>query len=302
MPYRFFLFQYFKHSLWTIFANSNMFQGMNIESYIVFANYYYRKAIRIYFRYVAGVLLLLMIGFGIFRACSSTTEEDNGLYHIARDPNWNPLQLFDKEKNMSAFTNELLFEIARREKIHLELLRATSDDLLDGLKDGNYDGILSSIRPGAINRDLYEFSDPIYLLGPVLIVRSSSNIASLSDLQYKVLGVRQVSSNPELQTFADISIRNYENVLSALMDLDRGLIDAVLMESLPAYQYLLGIFNGKLKIVSKPMTDLGIRLVARHDGKSETRLIHRFNEGLKAVKADGTYDALLTKWGLPKIG
>jgi polar amino acid transport system substrate-binding protein len=275
---------------------------MNTETYRDLANHYYRKILGInlndLLRYAVGTLLILVIGFFLFRACSSTVVERDD-YKIGRDPSWLPLQLFDKERNMSAFTSDLLFEIARRQKIHLELFDSNSDELIPELHDGFYDGILSSITPTSINRSLYEFSDPIFKLGPVLIVKNNSSITSLKDLNYKIIGIRAGSpATPELQTFSDITVQTYQNILPALFDLEKGTLDAVLMEALPAHVYLTGLFVSKFKIVTEPLTNLAIHLVARRD-KHDSKLIERFNDGLKSMQDDGSYEALLKKWSLP---
>jgi ABC-type amino acid transport substrate-binding protein len=167
------------------------------------------------------------------------------------------------------------------------------------LNDGFYDGILSSITPTPINRSLYEFSDPIFKLGPVIIVKKNSTIKNLNDLNYKNVGIRTGSpATPELQTLSNVTIQSYQNILTALFDLDKGTLDAILMETLPAHVHLSGLFVGKFKIVTEPLTNLAIRLIAKRD-KHDDKLIERFNEGLKSMQADGSYQALLKKWSLP---
>lgn len=245
-----------------------------------------------------GIILGLLILFGV-RSCVYSEPHEKTYYRVARDSTWYPTELYGKEKNMIAFSNDLITEIAQREKIRIELLIKPSGTLLHGLDYNEYDGILSSLAPNVNTRDFYEFSDPFYLLGPVLVVPAKSTIKSLKDLEGETIGV--LSASPTIysvQHYANIELRSYDNVLHAFNDLENNVIDGVLIDALLAYTYTIsGLYSGKLIVATAPLTEDGLRLVAHHD-KSGEKLIKSFNAGLKSTMADGTYDALLRKWEL----
>jgi polar amino acid transport system substrate-binding protein len=81
----------------------------------------------------------------------------------------------------------------------------------------------------------------------------------------------------------------------ALEALDRDKIDGVIMPASRAYYSVDGYYAGKLKIITAPLTDIGLRLIALKTPASEV-LISSFNETLKELKANGEYSALLTRW------
>lgn len=268
---------------------------MNVEIYFDYVNYYYRKMIAINWRYVAIVILALLALFGIFRACSSTLLIGEH-YRIGYDTSWYPLQLMERERGMSAFMSELFSEIAKGKKMRLELVQSNQDFLVLNLNNKEFDGILSAMTPTPSNRYMYDFSDPIYLLGPIVVVKSSSNIKTLKDLQYKNVGIKTISpAIQELKTYAEITTYAYDNMLTALSDLEKGNVDAVLIDPLQAQVYLSGFAN-RLKVVAGPLSTLAIRLVVRKD---EKEFLKRFNEGLKEMKENGDYKALLKRWNLP---
>lgn len=246
---------------------------------------------------MAIVLVLAILAIlGLFRACSGGAPSDDHEFHIASDNTWYPLQLYDKERNMQAFTNEMLLAIAKQQKIHVKLFVAGPDNLFMGLNNGQFDGVLSSLQPNSTNRELYVFSDPFYKVGPVLIVRETSTAKSLADMEGKIIGIRTGSSVVfNIEQYPEIIIRSYDNALLALMDINRNVIDGVILDALTAYIYTSGLFAKQMKIVGPPLTDIGLRLLTRH---SEAELIKHFNAGLKAIKEDGTYDQLVLKWGL----
>ncbi len=220
-------------------------------------------------------------------------------YKIAFDPDWGQINLMEKGRNISAFSRVLLSEVGMIEKKRISLIQTNSGgDLLAGLYDHEYDGILTSLQPSPINQATLLFSDVYFKLGSVLVVRAGSPVKGWNELTRKIVGVQANSPNIlDLEKDSTIQIKLYDNILNALSDLDKSNIDGVLFPALQAYVYATTFYAGKLKIVTAPLTDEGLRLVALNtpDGKE---LIDEFNDGLKIIKENGTYDFILNNWGL----
>lgn len=243
------------------------------------------------------ILLAAFIVFGV-RSCSENMWNEKRVYRIARDPAWYPLDLLGKERNMLAFSNELLVAIANEEGLQIDVETMGQENLFIGLNNEVYDAVLAALPPTQANAKIYLFSDPFYLLGPVLIVNVSSHVKSLDEMAGKSIGVLSGSSLVyKSDRFPTVLITSYDNILTALNDLNRNLIDGVILNNLSAYNYVTGPYAGKLKIATPPLTEEGLRLIARNHPEFE-ELIKSFNAGLKVLEANGTYDMLLKKWGL----
>ncbi len=89
----------------------------------------------------------------------------------------------------------------------------------------------------------------------------------------------------------------YDTASAALENLDRNVIDGVILDALKAYAYTEGFYVGRLKVASFPLTDKGLRLISRKDPKS-LLLISRFNKGLEKIRKEGVYSELIEKWDL----
>lgn len=245
---------------------------------------------------ILTVILFAGLIAGIVRACSSMGSNHNSLYRIARDASWNNLQFAEKGVNALAFSNDLLFAIAKEEDVQFELLFVQPDNLLPGLDRGQFDGILSTMQPSS--KDWYLATNPIYLTGPILIVRTGSNATSLSDMEGKSIGIQTGSSTVfSVEKYPEILISSYDTPLQALADLDKNTIDGVILPIIPAYIYTTGLYAGRLKIAGGPLSHEGIRLITLNNTRGE-HLEELFNKGLAALKSDGSYHNLLVKWNL----
>lgn len=241
-------------------------------------------------------VLTIVLFFGV-RSCNSDERLWYGkLYKIARDSSWYPLDLLGKERSLLAFSNELIVAIAKDQSIKVELLSSGSENLFSGLDNKLYDAVLSSLSPTPYNHEFYLFSKPFYPLGPVLVVRSSSTVTNLNEMIGKSIGI-PYGSTLIYKEYPAIFITSYDNILNALNDLERNVIDGVILNRLTAYAYTIGLYTGRLKVATMPLTDEGIRLISRND-KESGFLIKKFNEGLQKAQENGTYNELLKRWGL----
>lgn len=249
---------------------------------------------------VAGLVVALALVWLILRVFSGGYTPSVPTYYIARDSTWYPMDLRGKEKNMVGFANDLIQEIGELEGFKAQVFEVGRSGLLDGLNTDRYEGVFSSFHPNPVNRKRYTFSEPFYLLGPVLVVPQESTIKSMKDLNGKILGIEsgalQVFDIPEPP---DIVIIPYNTVSIALDKLDNDVIDAVIMDVLRAYVFTEGFYAGKLKVATSPLTDRGLRLITRNDPNS-LLLASQFDDGLKKLKENGRYDELLNKWGLTR--
>lgn len=236
------------------------------------------------------ILLLTLIG------CGKSAHETR---RVGVDPGWFPMEFGIRDKNVTAFSAELLMDTGKIEKLPFQKVHASWIDLLDGLQRGSYEVILTSKTPYIFNRNQFDFSDVYLPLGPVLVVPKDSKINSIHQLNGKKIGVIAGSNMALiLEKSEGVLIVDYMSIPVALNDVLLEAIDGALVDVLTATAFCRDLYQNTLKIATPPLNDEGLRMVAVHGKASD--LIKGFNAGLSRMKADGTYGKLLEKWDLPE--
>lgn len=239
----------------------------------------------------------LLFLFLLFLASCSESRESSD-YKIGRDRSFYPLNLMGKERYLLGYTDDLLHTVAEMGKVDFSIFTDSQNRLLANLRAGDYDGIVTFVRLSPRERGSFIASNPFFLLGPVIVVSSDSPIQTYSDLKNKSVGILQSSDRIfDIDSDPTIVYTTYENMLIALRDLAKGELDAVIMNAPQAYEYTNSFYAGSLRLLWPPLTQDGLRLVAKKNKEGE-KLISLFNEGLKELEESGQLKTLQESWNL----
>lgn len=239
-------------------------------------------------------LCLFLVSLSCF---SGSCTSQGKTFRIGIDPSWYPLTLSGKEGNVSAFTDDLLKEISKLEGIYFEKITVSWDNLVSGLQEEKYDGMISSIYPYIFNVATYDFSEVILPTGPVLVVRSSYKADLNEGMTGQEISVDSLQSEALLmQVYPDVTVRRYFQVSEVIHDILIEEIDGALIDSISAIAFAQEIYENKLTLVSPPLNDAGLRMMILK-GKNEV-FISAFNRGLSKARDKGIYNRLLKKWSL----
>lgn len=237
------------------------------------------------------IRLLLLVLF--LCGCSCNPSGPRGTLRVGVDTKWYPLDFGLQTAYVNGFTEDLLIEMARYTGVHFEVISANWDSLMDGLDQGKYDAVLSSLPPYEFNQAKYDFS-PNYLdLGPVLIFPIQAKRTDLTQMNGEMIGV--IANDPSvllLQKHPALLVRNYNSIPELLDAVVKGEVQAALLDRIPAVNYVGDLYAEELKIVGEPLTDKGLHLVSlKGRGKG-------FSKTLETFRKKKTLNALLKKWSL----
>lgn len=263
--------------------------------------FFEKNAFKTYLYWILTLLAIVSL-FLILRGCNGNFAGRTGYYIIGRQIDLE-IELLGRERSLVAFTNDLISEIGSDNNFHFQWNETNPGYLFTGLDNGRYNFILTTLRPNIVNEEKYDFSEPIFNLGPVLIVRQDSQFTSLKDMKSRPIGIPYgMATNfnavrtPGINVY-DLTLIYYNNMNKALEDLQNDQIDGVIMKAIHAYAITEGLYEGKLKVVTPPLNDEGLRLISLKSSSLDN-IIDAINESVDLMRQDGTYKKLIHKWDL----
>lgn len=260
--------------------------------------------------------LLALVGTAALAGCAAEPEDapaaaatdtedalakvkDRGTLIVGTAPFYAPFESTNEQsKEIEGFDIDMMTEIAERMGVDVEFVPSEWQGLLGGLEKGDFDVIVSAMTEKEAAEGNVEFSQVYYDLPDVIIVASGNpkGIEAKDDLAGMVVGVQTGSGAEMLAEELDPEVgfselRKYELTQDAMNDLKAGRIDAVIAGH--AFAIEQRKVDPSFEVSDQPLETSGLVGVFKNGSGS---LVDEFNTQLEAIKADGTYDALVKKW------
>jgi polar amino acid transport system substrate-binding protein len=151
-------------------------------------------------------------------------------------------------------------------------------------------------------KEVVAFSAPVYSYGEGLIVpkTDTKEYTSFADLKGETVGAQVgtafVEPLKKSGLFGEVKI--YDTIPDIIRDVNSGRLKAGFADApILAYYVKQGVFPGvRLVETFKPTVVASVGLSVR---KTDADLLAKIDAALTKFKADGTLQAILTKWGLP---
>ena len=214
---------------------------------------------------------------------------------IGTDATFPPFETVDeKTKEITGFDVDLIKAVAAKVGLEVEIINVGFDPLLAGIAQCQYDGGIAAITITDERKQQMSFSDPYFDAGQVVVVKKdNANIKGKADLSGKTVGSQIGTTGAiEIEKIAGAKLKTYDSFDLAFQDLINGQIDAVVADNPLSLGYV-GKNADKLKIVGDVFTSESYG-VAICNKKAD--LLQKINQGIAAVKQDGTLDKLIQKW------
>lgn len=222
---------------------------------------------------------------------------------VGSDTTYAPMEYIDPATGKPAgFDIDITEEIAKRSNATVEIVSIPNfATAFDDLAAKKYDLVVSSVTITDARKELVAFSAPYLQVGQVITVKADNTaIRYPQDLAGKNVGV-QPGTTGEAEAKKDgvdaDHLKGYVDLQVAFADLAAGTIDAVLTDG-PASAKAARDSNGAIKVVGTPLTQehYGVAVVP-----GDPELLRAVDTALDAMKADGTIDKLMTKYGLEAV-
>ncbi|MGB5917615.1 ABC transporter substrate-binding protein [Arcobacter sp.] len=234
------------------------------------------------------IIAVVLLAFGIF----AHAQKDSITVGLCAA--YPPFESRDeKSGKIVGFDIDLAQEIGKVINKKVVVKDAEWQALLGGLKNNNFDVIISAMSRQEAGANNVNLSDTYYLLNDVLVVKKDDkSITSKTDLKGKSVGVQLGSGSEQivdkLNDLGKVARYNYNP--EAFLDLKHKRIDAVVVGY--AYALTQKDFNNEYKIVDNLAPSQLVAVMK----KGNDSLTKEINSALKTLKENGTYDKLVKKW------
>ncbi len=230
-------------------------------------------------------------------SAAQTSAASQETFVLGFDQNFPPMGFIGDDGEYTGFD----IDLAKAAVVHMGMkleLRPISWDSKDmELSSGTIDCIWNGFTMSG-REDGYEWTTPYMKNNQVIVVKADSTVTGKADLAGKVAAV-QVDSSGEAALNADTDFKDsLSNVIiaedydKALMDLEMGAVDAVIMDEIVA-KYQIEQRAGKFKIVGESLAveEYGVGFL-----KGNTELRDKLQAALDEMAKDGTMAQISQKW------
>lgn len=230
-------------------------------------------------------------------SATSRTPEKSMEYIVGTDAAYAPFESENANKTIVGFDIEIIQAIAAKADLQLKIVNTPWEGLFNQLESGDRDILVSAITINDERKKIMDFSDPYFEAIQLVAVPTSSKISQFSDLKKYKVGVQTGTTGDEVTSRllgkSSPNIKRFEGTPLALQELNNGGVDAVVADN--------GVIRNFLANNPKTFKTLSDTSFSKeHYGiavkKGRLDLLKKINEGLSAIKADGTYDLIHKKY------
>lgn len=240
------------------------------------------------------LLLVVVVGGGAavgwYVYSNQNLEIDYEVVRIGVDVPYPPYEFLDSNGQLTGFEIDLGNATCAYLEIECEWVITPWDGIIDGLLEGRYDTIMSSMSITADRAERVDFGQAYYSVPSVMFASKQDNLPSASVSALSGLRVGTIANTAQEDHLAEkygdaIQLKTYptnEDVNSAMYS---GELDVVLHDY-PHWEREF-MTDGGYEIIGQPLQiGEGVGMAFRQEDDTLRKL---FNKGLREMKRNGTF-------------
>lgn len=249
---------------------------------------------------ILAVTMVLVLMLSMAACGGSGDDAEVPTYIVATESTYPPFDTVDDEGNLIGIDMDLMDAIAEDQGFKIEYTDMPFDSIIPALQAGSIDIIAAGLwcDPPERREKIY-FTEPYYTGGEALLVAAdNTDIICKADLTINHKAASQLAS-----AYGDTLVKmEEEGTLGAavllpgfdgcMLQLVNGDVDAILAPS-AVMRYYMQQHEGLVKIAGPDEGEVNFAFAVQN-GNDE--LHDMLDEGLANIRANGTYDEIMTKW------
>ncbi len=231
-------------------------------------------------------------------AASGAAAPAAKVYTVATHAVFAPFESVGTNGKIEGFDIDVMDAIAAKSSLQIKYKDTPWEGIFNSLNSGEADIVASGVTITDVRKQSMDFSEPYFEANQLIAVKPDSTAASFNDVKGKTIGVLNASTGEEIVAKLigkdNANIKRYESTAMSLQELAAGGVNSVVGDNGVVKHFIAHNPNVKLKLVEdKTFEPEYYGFVVK---KGNTELQGKINAGLKAIKADGTYDKIYAKW------
>lgn len=221
----------------------------------------------------------------------STLTFAKGKLYVGTNAEFPPFEYLDKGE-VVGFDIDLVKAIGKKLDMEIVIKDMAFDGLIPALETNKVDIVIAGMTASDERKMAVNFSNPYYTANQVIILNDNNNdIKTFDDLNGKLVGVMLgFTGDVVVSEMKDVKSKKYNASYAAIMELQNNKIDAVVLDSETALNYVKNNKGLKLAETSGEPEEYAIAI-----SKKNSELLNKINTALDELKKDGTYETLLKK-------
>lgn len=247
------------------------------------------------------VLLVILMVLGVmttaFGADNSLKKvKERGYFTVGLDATFAPLGFRNEKGEIVGLDIDLAKEVAKRMGVEVRFKPCEWDGIIFELRSKNIDMVWNGMTITPARQKQVAFTKAYLSDDQLIFTRKAQGVFKIKDLKGKKVGVQlgssgavAVESNPISKEIKEL--KKYATNVEALMDLEAGRLDAVVMDEMSGKYY--NAKQNTLVYSQENLVNEGFGVAIRKEDKA---LVAEIDRLLDEMKKDGTFDKICKKW------
>ncbi len=219
---------------------------------------------------------------------------------IATEGAYPPFNYVDSNNELHGFDVDIAKALCARMQVECTLVAQDWDGIIPALMAKKYDAVVASMVVTEERQKKISFTDRYYRTRLAVAVPNDSNLADTqpATLDGKVVGAQSSSTQSiyaeDVYGAAGAEVKLYPTQDDANSDLANGRLDAVVNDKFPLLDWLAKSGKDCCKLLGDIQgSDDEVAIAVRQDDQA---LRERLNQALADIRADGTYQQIVSRY------
>jgi polar amino acid transport system substrate-binding protein len=231
-------------------------------------------------------------------AAASAPAPAAKVYVVGTDAAYAPFESQAPGGEIVGFDIDVVKAAAAKAGFEVKFVNTPWEGIFKTLDTGERDMVVSAVTITDERKLTMDFSLPYFNANQLIAVKDNSKVAKFDDLKTLKVGVQTGTTGDEvvqkLLGKTSANIKRFESTPLALKELEAGGVNAVVADNGVVQHYIQNNPAAKFKSVSDASFTPEQYGVAMKRGNTE--LQKKINDGLAAIQADGSYEAIHVKY------